>query len=138
MYIPCCPLTEPNAAYLARQREAFWDGKPITRLPPQPPLSHPLPLPYLTHPFPPPHHYFISLANQLIIWTTSGIPPPDYPSGAGESAFRGRLTPDYIMSNIPLEAQRALGLAGYDSSAPGVAATERKMLGRANGILGFG
>lgn len=28
MYIPVCPLTEPNARYLARQREAFLQGTP--------------------------------------------------------------------------------------------------------------
>ena len=27
MYIPCCPLTEANAKYLVRQREAFADGR---------------------------------------------------------------------------------------------------------------
>ena len=26
MYIPACPLTEANAAYLARQRETFYEG----------------------------------------------------------------------------------------------------------------
>ena len=28
MYIPACPLTEVNAGYLVRQREAFMDGTP--------------------------------------------------------------------------------------------------------------
>jgi hypothetical protein len=26
MYIPACPLTEANAEYLVRQREAFFEG----------------------------------------------------------------------------------------------------------------
>ena len=26
MYIPACPLTEANAGYLVRQREAFFEG----------------------------------------------------------------------------------------------------------------
>lgn len=112
MYIPCCPLTETNANYLARQREAFYDGK--------------------THNYPD----LISLDNKLIR-TIPGIPPPDFPSGPGESDFRGRLAPDYILDNIPMEAQRGMGLAGYDARAPRVAATEQKMLARANEILGF-
>ena len=88
-------------------------------------------------PYPPPlpHNYsdHISLSNKL-----TGIPPPDFPSGPGESEFRGRLAPDYILDHIPLEAQRGMGLAGYEAQAEGVAAAERKMLGRANEILGFG
>ena len=27
MYIPACPLTEANAGYLVRQREAFFEGR---------------------------------------------------------------------------------------------------------------
>ena len=27
LYIPACPLTEANAEYLVRQREAFFEGK---------------------------------------------------------------------------------------------------------------
>ena len=87
-------------------------------------------------PYPPPHPHnypaFISLSNKL-----TGIPPPDFPSGPGESEFRGRLAPDYILDHISKEAQRGMGLKGYEARAQGVAATERKMLGRANEILGF-
>lgn len=28
MYIPACPLTEANAEYLVRQRDAFFEGTP--------------------------------------------------------------------------------------------------------------
>lgn len=30
MYIPACPLTETNADYLVRQREAFFEGTSLT------------------------------------------------------------------------------------------------------------
>lgn len=33
MYIPCCPLTETNAEYLVRQREAFAEGRPAPDFP---------------------------------------------------------------------------------------------------------
>ena len=36
MYIPCCPLTEANAKYLVRQREAFADGGSISSINIQP------------------------------------------------------------------------------------------------------
>lgn len=49
----------------------------------------------------------------------------------------GRLTPDYIIQNVDLDAQRAMGLTKFDSDAPGIPAGERKMLRRANEILGF-
>lgn len=115
MYIPCCPLTETNAEYLTRQREAFWDGK------------------FLTHTL----TFSRPCAGNQLTRTPSGVPAPDFPSGEGECDFRGRLTPDYVMDNISIEAQRAMGLAKYDDSVQGLPATERKMLQRANGILGF-
>lgn len=91
MYIPACPLTEANAEYLVRQREAFFEG----------------------------------------------TPGPDFPSGLGESQHLGRLTPDFVMQNIDVEAQRALGLTGYDVSQEGLLEGERQTLERANEILGF-
>lgn len=33
LYIPCCPLTEANAEYLGRQREAFAEGRPAPDFP---------------------------------------------------------------------------------------------------------
>jgi len=49
----------------------------------------------------------------------------------------GRLTADYVMQNIDLDAQRALGLARYDSDARGLLPQEREMMDRATEILGF-
>lgn len=41
------------------------------------------------------------------------------------------------MDSIGREAQRAMGLAPYDSQAPGVPERERGVLDRANEVLGF-
>lgn len=41
------------------------------------------------------------------------------------------------MDNIGREAQRAMGLAPYDSREPGVPERERGVLDRANEVLGF-
>lgn len=65
------------------------------------------------------------------------MPGPDFPSGAGESQHLGRLTPDFVMQNIDIEAQRAMGLARYDYNQKGLLERERHMLQRANEILGF-
>ncbi|KAL8727010.1 MAG: hypothetical protein Q9181_005855 [Wetmoreana brouardii] len=92
MYIPACPLTELNAEYLARQRDAFADGTPA----------------------------------------------PDFPSSdEGENQHRGRLTPEFVMKNISVEAQRAMGLAAFDMERRDMLEQERVVLRRANEILGF-
>ena len=66
-----------------------------------------------------------------------GTPGPDFPSGKGESQHRGRLTSDYVMQNIKLEAQQAMGLAKFPADKRGVLDGENRMLQRANEILGF-
>ena len=76
-------------------------------------------------------------SSVLINRRLPGVPAPDFPSGEGEGQHRGRLTTDYVMQNITLDAQRAMGLAKYESDVPGVLPGERKMLKRANEILGF-
>lgn len=46
--------------------------------------------------------------------------------------------PDYLMGNIFLEGQRAIGLARFDyKQRSGISEGERKMLVKANEILGF-
>ena len=46
--------------------------------------------------------------------------------------------PDYFMGNISLEGQRAIGLARFDyKQRSGISEGERKMLVKANEILGF-
>ena len=49
----------------------------------------------------------------------------------------GRLTPDFVMQNIDIEAQRAMGLQKYDASRSGLQESERQTLQIANEILGF-
>lgn len=49
----------------------------------------------------------------------------------------GRLTADYVMQNINVKAQQAMGLAKFPSHRKGVSEGEHKMLERANEILGF-
>lgn len=66
-----------------------------------------------------------------------GTPAPDYPSGVGEGEHLGRLTLDFVMQNIDIEAQRAMGLTKYDSDQEGLQKRERQMLQNANAILGF-
>lgn len=41
------------------------------------------------------------------------------------------------MQNIDVEAQRAMGLTGYDAGQKGLLERERQTLQRANEILGF-
>lgn len=67
----------------------------------------------------------------------AGTPAPDFPSGIGESEYLGRLTPDFVMQNIDIQAQRAMGLAKYDSDQKGLQERERQALENANSILGF-
>ncbi|KAL8657444.1 MAG: hypothetical protein Q9226_001916 [Calogaya cf. arnoldii] len=66
-----------------------------------------------------------------------GTPAPDFPSGEGESQHRGRLTPDYVMKNISRKAQRAMGLAAFDTTHSGILKGEKKTMQKANRILGF-
>ncbi|KAL8778291.1 MAG: hypothetical protein Q9213_007478 [Squamulea squamosa] len=66
-----------------------------------------------------------------------GTPAPDFPSGEGESEHRGRLTPEYVMKNISLKAQRAMGLAAFNTKQRDILNRERATLQKANRILGF-
>ena len=49
----------------------------------------------------------------------------------------GRLTPDYVMQNINLMAQQAMGLAKFSADERGASQGQRNTLQRANEILGF-
>ena len=49
----------------------------------------------------------------------------------------GHLAPDYVMGNIGVEAQRAMGLASYKTNGQGIPSQERRMLEKANEIFGF-
>lgn len=69
---------------------------------------------------------------------STGTPAPDFPSGPSEAEHLGHLMPDYFLANLSLEGQRAIGLARFDSEQRrGISEGEKKMLARANEILGF-
>ena len=55
----------------------------------------------------------------------------------GESEHLGRLTPDFVVRNINVDAQRAMGLAKFDQVRQDLPKEQRHMLQRANEILGF-
>ncbi|KAL8980427.1 MAG: hypothetical protein Q9205_004480 [Flavoplaca limonia] len=67
-----------------------------------------------------------------------GTPAPDFPSGEGEAQHRGRLTAEYVMKNISTKAQRAMGLAAFDTKHRHLFDRERETLEMANRILDFG
>ena len=55
----------------------------------------------------------------------------------GESEHLGRLTPDFVIQNISIDSQRAMGLAKYDQDRGDLPQIEREMLETANQILRF-
>ena len=79
----------------------------------------------------------IELSKLTDLVSYVGLPGPDFPSGLGESQHLGRLTPDFVMQNIDIEAQRAMGLTRYHSDQRGLLERERQTLKLANEILGF-
>lgn len=57
--------------------------------------------------------------------------------GKGESEHVGRLSRDYVMRTTYSEAQRAMGLAKWNVNEEGISTGQRRMLEKANEILGF-
>ena len=49
----------------------------------------------------------------------------------------GRLAMDYVMRTISSDAQRAMGLAKWKVDEKGISTGQKRMLERANEILGF-
>ena len=98
---------------MKRQREAFLEGT-LSSIPP-----------------------LIHLQCSVVDLALSGTPAPDFPSGVGESEHLCRLTPDFVMRNINIDAQRAMGLAKYDQDRRDLPKEDRQMLQKANEILGF-
>ncbi|RDL29969.1 Clavaminate synthase-like protein [Venustampulla echinocandica] len=91
LYIPTCPLTESNARYLSRQRDAFMQGSP----------------------------------------------GPDFPGGRGESEHVGRPDATYIKKVSDNTGLQAMGFKSWQGDEKLQGKGERKMLSRANDILGF-
>lgn len=62
-----------------------------------------------------------------------GVPPPDFPGGAGENGFQGVGTPSDILTDT---GRKALGLTPF-SLEDGLTEGERAVVKEANTILGF-
>ncbi|KZF19567.1 DUF1479-domain-containing protein [Xylona heveae TC161] len=66
-----------------------------------------------------------------------GTPAPDFPGGKGESEHTGRPSVDELKKYADAAGLRAFGFKEFDVAEPGLAVGQKKMLHRANGILGF-
>jgi hypothetical protein len=65
-----------------------------------------------------------------------GTPGPDFPGGLGESKHAGRSKVDLVTNNAGKDAIQALGLEAWSDDRP-MLDGERRMLRRANEVLGF-
>jgi hypothetical protein len=65
-----------------------------------------------------------------------GTPGPDFPGGPGESKHVGRPKADHVANIAGKDAIQALGLEAWSNDRP-VLDGERRMLRRANEVLGF-
>lgn len=65
-----------------------------------------------------------------------GTPGPDFPGGPGESKHIGRATADYLIQSASKDGLQALGLEAWSDDHP-LLDGERRMLERANEVLGF-
>lgn len=65
----------------------------------------------------------------------AGTPGQDFPGGEGESRHDGRPTENELL--VGQTARRAMGLEGFVVVSEGGTEGERRVLERANGILGF-
>ncbi|SMR50805.1 unnamed protein product [Zymoseptoria tritici ST99CH_1E4] len=91
LYIPACPLTESNAAFVVRQREAFLNGTPC----------------------------------------------PDFGGGIGESQHVGRPGLEDVRKVNPDRGMQAFGLKAWDGNESGLTVGQKRVMERANEILGF-
>jgi hypothetical protein len=67
----------------------------------------------------------------------SGFPGPDFPGGKGESEHFGRPTFDYLSTHVQNEALQAMGLERLSVMDWQETAGGRKVVQKANEILGF-
>lgn len=67
----------------------------------------------------------------------AGVPGPDFPGGAGESAHVGRESVEQLMQGLSEDALRAYGLMAWDTNVSDLSKGQRTMLDRANKLLGF-
>ncbi|KAL4908636.1 hypothetical protein BDW74DRAFT_102303 [Aspergillus multicolor] len=69
----------------------------------------------------------------------NGVPPPDFPSGKGESQHIGRATEAEIRHSdfVNEEGLRSIGLSRWNAQEAGLTQGQRAVLKRANTILGL-
>lgn len=66
-----------------------------------------------------------------------GIPPPDFPEGIGESKNLGRATWEDLQSYTNEQGMRAFGFSKWNTKEENLNLGQRRVLDRANRILGF-
>ena len=67
----------------------------------------------------------------------SGYPGPDFPGGKGESEHVGRPTVDYLSKHLRNEGLQAMGLKKLNAMDGEEAIGARRVVQKANDILGF-
>ncbi|KAI9872884.1 MAG: hypothetical protein M1830_001089, partial [Pleopsidium flavum] len=72
--------------------------------------------------------------QRAALW--NGTPGPDFPGGKGESEHVGRATAEYLGQTADVKGQQAMGLASWDLNETNISDGQRRMLHKANGILG--
>lgn len=77
-----------------------------------------------------------SLAHQRSAFL-AGTPSPDFGGGVGESKHIGRPGVEDVEEVDAGDGMRALGLKKWENDAPGLSAGQRKVMEKANEILGF-
>lgn len=77
-----------------------------------------------------------SLARQRSAFL-AGTPSPDFGGGVGESKHIGRPGVEDVEKVDAGDGMRAFGLKKWESGAPGLSAGQRKVMEKANEILGF-
>ena len=117
LYIPACPLTEANAEYLVRQREAWWEGLPGPD-------------------FPGGGAQTAKGMGMSMAPNESETEGSENTAPKGEADFLGGLSVDAAMEAIRGDGARAMGLQKWEE---GLEKDEgvRGVLRRANTILGF-
>ena len=110
LYIPTCPLTEGNARYLARQRDAFIRG----------------------------NVQWCCASSEQLLTVLLGLPGPDFPGGIGESQHISRPGPEFIacLGEGADDGLRAMGIKAFDMSTVSDK-QESRTLARAHEILGL-
>ncbi|KAK4626527.1 hypothetical protein CLAFUW4_04603 [Fulvia fulva] len=77
---------------------------------------------------------FVARQRQAFL---EGTPSPDFGGGKGESEHLGRPGVQDVEKVNPVEGMRAFGLKEWDNSEPDLTEGQKKVMDRANKVLGF-